>query len=275
MNRSEPSLKLVRDRSDSRLSARRRQILSAAGLHAPAVALEVGAFDNPTVRRSDGFVVRYADYFSAHELREKHANNPKRDVSRVVDVDYVLKGPRLSPFIQEKVDLVVANHVIEHICNPIGWLCDIAMFCSPDALVFMAVPDQRFTFDYLKQPSDITAIVRSHEEEKEQPDVYDVARMRYLHTRVDAASLWEGGAPPVPPKQPPKSYREILDAARAEAGRGYTDVHCAFYTAESFVHIFSELHRSGFIPWQVRLLHDVDRGGNEFYVLLSLDSFRN
>jgi hypothetical protein len=264
-------LALKRDRDDSRLSWLRRQILAGAGLDRPGVALEIGAFDNPTLRPRDGFAVRYADYFSSDELRRKYADNPRRDLSRIVQVDHVVKGPRLSAFIGDRVDLVVANHVIEHVCDPIGWLVDIASFCTPRATIFMAVPDQRFTFDYFKQPTDIGCIVRAHEERKERPDPYDVARMRYLHTRVDPLALWDGDARPVRPGVDRPTYRQILEKARVEAGAGYVDVHCTYYTVDSFMQVFGELHRSRYVPWRVELLADVERGGNEFYVMLHLD----
>lgn len=44
-----------------------------------------------------------------------------------------------------------------------------------------------------------------------------------------------------------------------------------FYTSDSFTHVFAEQHRSGFIPWQVKVLREVAPGGNEFHVLLTLD----
>jgi hypothetical protein len=262
------SLQLGKDQGDSRLSYRRRQILSSAGLARPRIALEVGAFDNPTVRARDGFDVRYADYFSAAELREMHAANPRRDPARIVEVDYVIKGPRLSPFIREEVDLLVANHVVEHLPDPIGWLRDVERFCSASAAIFLAVPDQRYTFDYLKRPSDAIELVAAHEQGKAAPDPYDIARMRWLHTRVDAAALWQGADPPVPPLPAPRRLRELLEQSRAQAAQGYTDVHCTFYTSDSFVRIFDELHRSGYIAWEVEHLQDVDPGGNEFCVLL-------
>lgn len=268
---NQAKLVLGKDRDDSRLSFRRRQVLTAARLDMPSLALEVGAFDNPTVRSRDGFAVRYADYFSADELRKAHAGNPRRDSSRIVDVDYVIKGPRLSPFVEGPVDLLVANHVIEHLCDPIGWLCDVERFCGPRASVFLAVPDQRYTFDFHKQPSDVTSIVMAHEQGKTQPDAYDVARMRWLHTRVDAAALWEGAEPPQRPAQAATSFRDVLERSRAEVRQGYTDVHCGYYTSDSFLHIFRELHRSRYIPWAVELVQDVDPGGNEFYVLLRRD----
>ena len=263
------ALVLGRDRDDTRLSWQRRQILSAAGIRKPRVALEIGAFDNPTVRSRDGFVVRYADYFSSDELRDKHAGNPRRDPSRIVEVDHVVKGPRLSPFIGEEMDLVLANHVVEHVPDPIGWLVDIASFCAARANIFLSVPDQRFTFDYFKQPTDVGSLVRSHEEGKDRPDAYDVARMRHLHVKVDALALWSEGAVPTCPDAGRPTYRQILELARREADAGYVDVHCTYYTAESFIRVFEELHRSGYVPWRPRLLGGVERGGNEFHVLLT------
>jgi hypothetical protein len=262
------SLVLNRDPYDTSLSFRRRQILTAALLSVPKTALEVGAFDNPTLHARDAMEVRYADYFSAEELRAVASENTRRRIERIVEVNYVIKGPRLSPFIPEIIDLMVANHVIEHISNPIAWLEDIAEICSPNASIFMAVPDQRFTFDYYKQRSDITSIVRAYDEAKAQPDAYDVARMRYLHTSVDAVSLYDGAAPPEMALRTTSSYRELLERARQQVATGYIDVHCHFYTASSFVHIFTELFRSGYISWKTRLLREVERGGNEFYVLL-------
>lgn len=85
-------LVLGRDRDDSRPSWRRRQIVSAAALPRPALALEIGSFDNPTLGTRDGLDVRHVDPFS-----------------RIVDVGYVVSGPRLSPFIAAKVDFLVAT----------------------------------------------------------------------------------------------------------------------------------------------------------------------
>src|SRR5688500_12968257 len=99
---SNPLLVLDRDQNDTSSSLKRRRVLTSAKLHAPVVALEVGAFDNPTIRSRDGFTVRYADYFSAEELRTKYANHPRRTPARIVDVDYVIKGPKLSPFVLDR-----------------------------------------------------------------------------------------------------------------------------------------------------------------------------
>lgn len=248
-------------------SLMRRQMLNAGRLPVPGVALEVGAFDNPTLHAEDGFAVRYADYFSAEELRVEAARNPRRSIERMVGVDYVIKGPRLSPFIPESIGLLVANHVVEHLPDPIGWLRDVALMCTDDAAIFMAVPDRRYTFDLYKQPSDIVSLVRAFDERKEQPDAYDIARMRYLHQRVDAKAVWASGKRPPMPGRTEGGFRKVMEQAAAQAAAGYVDVHCHYYTAGSFLHIFTELFESGYLPWKVELVGDVQRGSNEFHVV--------
>lgn len=269
MNDTKPSrLTLGRHPLDSVRSFRRRRVLNSARLPVPDVALELGAFDNPTLRASDGFTVRYADYLSTEQMLATWKDHPGHAASRIVPVDYVVKGATVSPFIPDRVDLVVANHVIEHICNPIGWLCDIASICTERGAVFLAVPDQRYTFDYHKRPTDITALVQAYEEGKNEPDLWDVARMIHLHVPVDAGSLWAGGEAPAKPGLAGRSFREILERARERLHKGRADVHSHFYTAASFVHVFAELARSDYIPWSVELLSDVEPGANEFCVLL-------
>jgi hypothetical protein len=255
---------------DTRISWTSRKILSSAEINVPSLAMEIGAFDNPTLRSTDGFEVRYIDHFAPDELRALHARNVRRNFDRLVNVDYVIKGPRMSEHIAEKADLIVANHVIEHICNPVAWLQDIASFSNEGATIFLSVPDQRYTFDLLKQQTDVTDLVGAYERGKEQPDEYDVARMRHLHIRVDAAALWRGEPAPQAPKETAKSYREQLERARCEVQNGYVDTHCSFYTSTSFLHVYRELFRSGYIPWEVELLDDVTPGGNEFHALLRL-----
>ena len=259
-------LKLAKAADDTSRSWGRRQVLSSIGLRVPKLAMEIGAFDNPTVRPSDGFEVRYIDHFSADELRVLHAKNERRRLDRLVNVDYVIKEKSLSAVVREKADLLVANHVVEHLCNPIAWLRDAAAFCNADAVIFMAVPDQRYTFDVLKQPTDVTDIVRWYESGKAMPDAHDVARMRFSHVRADSEALWRGESPPRPVGWD-RSYRQHLERARAETEKGYVDVHCTFYSAPSFIAIYEELYRSGYIPWRVELVQGARPGTKEFYVL--------
>jgi hypothetical protein len=265
MTKDDNKLVLPRDWVGSVVSKRRRAQLLQAGLPRPATVLEVGAFDNPTVRGSDGFTVRYADIKTTQSLRRQWGNKPGRDPERFVEVDHVVRRGVLSPFVLESFDLVIACQVLQLVPDPIGWLVDLARVCTPDAAVFLTLPDQRYTFDYYKQPTDLVGLVRAHETRKTEPDAYDVARMRYLHTHVDVAALHDGQAPPPPVK--PASFRALLEEARHAVALG-AEPHCHFFTSDSFMAIADELHRSHYVPWTAKRVADVEPGSNEFAVLL-------
>ena len=250
----------------------RREQITNARLAPDVRVLEIGAFDNATVIAEDGVEVRYADYFSAEELKAKHVDNPRRRIAHVCMVDYVIKGPFLSAHIGEKFDLIIANHVIEHLPNTIGWLADIRKISSPGARLFLTVPDMRFCFDYLKRPTDAIDLIKSFDEGKCQPDVYDIARMAYHHVRVDAAQIWAGAPMPATPASLNRDLARTMADARRQAAQGYVDVHCNYYTRESFSSIFHDIYRVGLIPWKLMFVSDIRRDDCEFYVMLELST---
>lgn len=81
--------------------------------------LEIGALNSPAYRRPT-FNVSYVDYASREELAKKGHANPRYQFDGLVDVDYVVSGIPYREVIAQKFDLVVANHVIEHIVDPIA-----------------------------------------------------------------------------------------------------------------------------------------------------------
>src|SRR5436189_2835442 len=85
--------------------------------------LEVGALDAPTFPE---LPCRFLDWFTGDELRAHIAANPNRSVDRVVEPDYVVKAKRFADTVDDRFDLVIANHVLEHIADPLTWLHQIA-----------------------------------------------------------------------------------------------------------------------------------------------------
>lgn len=59
-------------------------------------------------------------------------------------------------------DFIIANHVIEHVTDPIRALTEWHRMLKPDGILFLAVPDKRFTFDRDRQRTTLQHLVDDH-----------------------------------------------------------------------------------------------------------------
>ncbi|MBV9077071.1 MAG: methyltransferase domain-containing protein, partial [Methylobacteriaceae bacterium] len=136
---------------------RRRRLLAHVD-PARETGLELGPRTSPIVTREDGHVL-YADRLSTPELRAFYRDTIEAgelDPAAFVDVDLVVPdGASLAAALGERgpVDYVVASHVLEHLADPVGWLADIAACLREGGHLCLAVPDKRFTFDHLREPT--------------------------------------------------------------------------------------------------------------------------
>jgi SAM-dependent methyltransferase len=65
----------------------------------------------------------------------------------VVHTDVIDDGARLAKFGEESVDFVVANHVLEHIEDPIAALGHWLGVLRPGGVLLLTLPDARHIFD--------------------------------------------------------------------------------------------------------------------------------
>jgi len=227
--------------------------------------LEIGAFDNATFRIDAGDDVKYLDYFSREELFSAYKDNPRRNMSRLVDVDFVVKGPTFSEAVGGPYDLFVGNHVVEHVPDLVGWLNQIEKVLDADGYVFLAVPDKRFTFDYYKPITTWSDVVRAHKEKRVMPDSLTIATNRWYFTKVDTEALWRGEqAPAFSPKQP---LSEILKSAELDAIE-YVDSHCWVFTPDSFVTLLQDMKSADLTSLSVKKMEPTKVNSNEFWVVL-------
>jgi predicted SAM-dependent methyltransferase len=102
--------------------------------------VEIGALDKPM--RVPGHVrVLRADRLPTEELRAHYG------LPDAVPVDLVCDAQTLESVGSGTQDFVVANHVFEHMENPLLALENWVRVLKPGGVVFMAIPDKRFTFD--------------------------------------------------------------------------------------------------------------------------------
>lgn len=129
-----------------------------AKIHLHGEGIEIGALHNP-LPVGKGAKVRYVDRLSASDLRKQY---PELATKALVVPDIVDDGERLSRIADDSLDFIIANHFIEHCEDPIGTLITFFSKLKPDGVVYLAVPDKRYSFDSMRGSTDIPHLERDH-----------------------------------------------------------------------------------------------------------------
>lgn len=120
--------------------------------------IEVGALHSPLeVPRNAS--VRYVDRMPVTELRKHY---PELAEYKLVDVDILDDGETLASLADASVDFVIANHMIEHCQNPIGTIEQHLRVLKPGGILYLAVPDKRYTFDCDRPITSLEHVIRDY-----------------------------------------------------------------------------------------------------------------
>lgn len=116
--------------------------------------------------------VSYVDRMTAPDLRREYPELAEWDLT---DVDIVDDGETLASIPAESQDFIIANHFLEHTENPIGTIETHFGKLKPGGVLFYAVPDKRFTFDFQREPTPLEHMVADREEgpERSRAEHYD------------------------------------------------------------------------------------------------------
>ncbi|MBN2530241.1 MAG: methyltransferase domain-containing protein [Deltaproteobacteria bacterium] len=242
---------------------RRRKFLTKHINVAKRKGLEVGPYDRPIVHRDMGDI-KYLDYFTADELRQRKA--PGRIPEEVVDIDYVVNEKRLTEVVSETFDYVVASHVIEHVPSIIDWLNEMAMLLNKKGVIFLAVPDKRYTFDIGRPLSTTGQIIEHYHTHKKKPSFADVFDTHRYHKKVKPIDVWNGTF-----SFDRQTYTHDLEHSQRVGQRAmttYHDCHCNVFTYDRFLEIFSDLQALSLTTFRIKAHQDVVRPFNDFMCVL-------
>jgi SAM-dependent methyltransferase len=114
----------------------RRRASFARTLHGEG--LEIGALSDPLPLPHATRIV-YSDWLPAAALERMYPGSKLPDI--VSDSESFPTVP------DESFDFIVANHVLEHVTDPIRALAEWWRILKPSGLLMLALPDKRFTFD--------------------------------------------------------------------------------------------------------------------------------
>lgn len=131
-----------------------RRYLSGSGI-------EIGALQDPLPLPPEASV-KYVDRMSVKELRRQY---PELKSMRLVDADVIDNGEELAKFSDGSQDFVIANHFLEHCEDTIGALKNMLRVLRSGGVLFLSVPDKRFTFENERPTTTLEHIIADHQQD--------------------------------------------------------------------------------------------------------------
>jgi SAM-dependent methyltransferase len=165
-------------------------------------------------------------------------------------IDYRLQFDR-EPFAdtigRESLDFVIANHLLEHLVDPIRFLEQCYEVLAPGGLLFLGLPDKRHSFDRDRRRTPLEDLIARNEAgETEASD----ERILEFVNQVER--------PHAPVRLTDPGVRDYLVEQRRKS------VHLNVWVPDDVVELFLFLGRKRDMPWS---LYDGAIGGGEFLLL--------
>jgi predicted SAM-dependent methyltransferase len=126
--------------------------------------IEIGALHNP-LKVSPRTRVRYVDRMTVADLRRQYVELKDK---KLVMVDVVDDGERLATFENGSQDFVIANHFLEHCQNPLLALENALRVLRRGGVLYLALPDKRYTFDRNRPVTALEHLIRDYHEGPER-----------------------------------------------------------------------------------------------------------
>lgn len=229
--------------------------------------LEIGVLDAPTLKKDESDVF-YMDWFSKEELYSFHRKTKSDRAEKLVDIDYVVKEKNFAHKIDSKFNLVIANHVIEHIPDTIRWLQNISFLLKNDGYLFLAIPHKEYTFDKIRPVTSLAQIIRNYDEDLDSSNVYQVFEHLYMHRPIKARDVWDNEYQYLLDRKRFNPKQALESAKKEVSSKKYVDVHCHIFDYNSFLCLHQDLYSMGYIDLALSGSKDVEKAGNEFLIML-------
>jgi hypothetical protein len=229
--------------------------------------LEVGAFDLPMIDPTEA-LVKFADYSTTQELKARAAVYPQHSVDFVVNVDYVVREVGWTA-VPEDFDWICASHVIEHVPNMVGWLRTLATKLNNNGVLFLVIPDRRYTFDIHRPETSLGKILLDYYFDRRTVRAEDIFDAMYYSDAVDPVSAWSETIRPGE-RNTPVDVNTVLARTFASM-HTYIDVHCNVFTAASWREILNAIITLQLIPFVIEEIGDVACNNIDFHCVLRKD----
>ena len=202
--------------------------------------IEIGALHQP-LHVPPRSVVKYVDRMSIPDLRRHYAEF--KDLP-LVPVDIIDDGETLASIAGNSQDFVIGNHLVEHCQNPIAAIYNWLRVLRPGGVLYLSVPDKRFSFDRDRPITALEHLVRDYEESP--------AWSRMEHFRE-----WAQYVARVPEDKIEAKARKLLESDYS--------IHYHVWTALEFLQLIIHCRAVVRMGFELEL---VQQNGEEFIIVL-------
>jgi SAM-dependent methyltransferase len=227
--------------------------------------LEIGPFFSPLMF---GKNVTYFDILNQADLilRAKSLGVSRTEATSCPKIDFVSPTGDLD-IVNEKFDVVLSSHCIEHQPNLIKHLNSVARLLKPGGFYFLLIPDKRYCFDHFIPESNLAEIIVAYVENRTRHVLRSIIENNTLKTHNDASEHWKGNHGEGFP-----SNREKIETVIADYNKSpdtpYVYVHAWYFTPFSFQKIINVLNKLAYIQFNIEKIYNTLYKKNEFWVIL-------
>jgi 2-polyprenyl-3-methyl-5-hydroxy-6-metoxy-1,4-benzoquinol methylase len=213
----------------------------AKAVRKDCASLEIGPAFSPILPRRAGYAVTTVDHADREALVAKYTGHGL-DVSKIDFVDVVwTEGSLVEATSHRKFDAIVVAHVIEHAPDLIQFLKDCTDSLSDSGVIYLLVPDKRYSFDFWQPRSDVAKVLGDHRIKRTRHSFESFYRHISASVRNGEQIAWDqsGISKLTFMHGDPFYSREYAEQNITSAS--YQDEHANYFTPVSFAIILDEL----------------------------------
>lgn len=228
--------------------------------------LEIGPFDCPVIKGSN---VEYFDVLDQQGLYDRAVTIGRTgNLTNIPFIKHISDTGDLT-IINNKYDLVLSCHSIEHQIDFIQHLKDVEKILLSGGYYAVLLPDKRYCFDHFIRETTIADVLQYHFNKTSFHTVKSVIEHRALTCHNDTVRHWAND-----------HGNRVVNSANVLAAineyntgmetNNYVDVHALQFTPDSFKEIINLLNELGYVQLKVDKIYPTLLNSCEFYVILKL-----
>jgi len=205
--------------------------------------MEIGALNMP-FSVSDRVEVLYSDVMTPEQVNAHHPGSKLPDI--------VSDSERYPTLNDNSLDFIIANHVLEHLTDPIQALKEWFRILKTNGILYLTIPDKRFTFDKERNRTPLSHLVADH------GSTLEPRRRNYAHLLE-----WATHVEKLPPHSP--TWKAWIERQLAN---GYS-VHNHVWVLEDILELLDYMREKEGVTFHLAAGTDTHPNDIEFILILA------